>query len=368
LVVVEALEPVKPDYDGPNVRNVVPALLGARPVEWLPGPVAGARATVVLVLDGLGWDACSSSPAISELRAMEGNAITTVVPSTTSAALTSITTGLAPATHGIMGYRMRVDDGVLNTISWQRGDGSRAPDPDLVQRHDPFLGREVAVVTRSSFRGSGFTAAHLRGGAFHGWETPAVLVEQVRALATTDQRVVYAYYPGVDEVAHAHGIEGAEYAAELRAADELVGALLDALPDDVALLVTADHGQTQVGPDGWIGLGRLDDLVTMYSGEGRFRALFTRRGAVEELREMAVDLFGAHAWVFTGDELLDGGWFGPDPTPVVRRRVGDVVLAARDGSGFVDPTFRQETGLIGTHGSLTPAEMLVPLVASRGRA
>ncbi|HEX5588517.1 MAG TPA: alkaline phosphatase family protein [Acidimicrobiia bacterium] len=362
------LEPVKPDYDGANVRNVIPAVLGARPVDWLPAPVAGARAAVLLVLDGLGWDACSSSPSIAALRTMEGGAITTVVPSTTAAALTSITTGLTPATHGIMGYRMRVDDSVLNAISWQRGDGGRAPDPRLVQRHDPFLGRPVAVVTKASFRRSGFTAAHLRGGAFHGWETPAVLVETVRTLVADGERFVYAYYPGIDEVAHAHGIEGREYAAEVSAADQLAGALLDALPDDVALLVTADHGQAQLDPDGWIGLDRLDDLVTTYAGEGRFRALFTRRGAVEELREAAVDLYGAHAWVFSGDELLDDGWFGPDPSPVVRRRVGDVVLAARDGSGFVDPTFLQETGLVGTHGSLTPAEMWVPLLAARGRS
>ena len=47
------MEAVKPDYAGPNVTGVVPALLGVRPVEWMPAPVAGARSTVLLVLDGL---------------------------------------------------------------------------------------------------------------------------------------------------------------------------------------------------------------------------------------------------------------------------------------------------------------------------
>jgi len=47
--------------------------------------------------------------------------------------------------------------------------------------------------------------------------------------------------------------------------------------------------------------------------------------------------------------------------------VGDVILAARTGIGFVDPTLPYETELISAHGSLTPMEMEVPLLAGRGR-
>ena len=57
---------------------------------------------------------------------------------------------------------------------------------------------------------------------------------------------VYAYYGGVDKIAHECGF-GDFYDAELRAADRLVGDLLDVLPAGAALLVTADHGQVDVG-------------------------------------------------------------------------------------------------------------------------
>ena len=72
--------------------------------------------------------------------------------------------------------------------------------------------------------------------------------------------------------------------------------------------------------------------------------------------------------MFSRERLLDEGWLGPDPTGPVRSRVGDVVLAAKAPVGFVDPTFPRETGLRSAHGSLTPDEMLVPLLAGRGRA
>jgi hypothetical protein len=369
---VDAVQPVKPDYAGPNVTGVVPALLGVRPVEWLPAPVAGARATVLLVLDGLGWQALQRFPErMPELAAFSGGPVTTVVPSTTPAALTSITTGLPPSRHAITGFRLRHERGVLNAIRWQLADGGRAPDPEHVQKERVFCGRTVPVVTKAIFRTTGFTAAHMRGAEFHGWQTTSVLVEEVRALVEGGAAFVYAYYSGVDEVAHAHGLESAFYPAELRATDRLVGELLDALPEDTALVVTADHGQVQVDASGWRSLAPLHDLVETYAGDGRFRHLHAKPGRAGELHAAAEDLHGGadgDAWVFRREQLLDEGWLGPDPVPATYRRVGDVVLAARADVGFVDPTLPYETKLVAAHGSVTPAELEVPLMASRGRA
>src|SRR5262249_9060114 len=105
---VEALsEPVKPEYGGANVCNVVPALLGRRDVGLLPEPVAGARSVVLLVLDGLGWEAIGAHAGTAPtLSSLVGGPVTTVVPSTTPAALTSITTGQPPGRHGVTGYRL----------------------------------------------------------------------------------------------------------------------------------------------------------------------------------------------------------------------------------------------------------------------
>src|SRR5262249_4104623 len=123
-----------------------------------------------------------------------------------------------------------------------------------------------------------------------------------------------------------------------------------------------------VGPDGWIGLGRLDPMVATYAGDARFRYLHARPGAAADLAAAASEFHGDDAWVFTRDQLIDEGWLGPAPTGSARRRGGDVVLAAGGRGAFADPTFPAETGLISAHGSLTAAEMLVPLVAGRGRS
>jgi hypothetical protein len=362
------IDEARPVLAGPRLTQVIPALLRGDDTGWLPDTVRDARTVVVLVLDGLGWEALEQRRALLPVLAgLDGGPLRTVVPSTTATALTSLTTGLPPAQHGVVGFRVRIDGSVLNILSWQ-GERRHQPDPISVQRHTPFLGREVPVVTKAEFRGTGFTEVHLRGARFVGWHTTSSLVEHCRRLAAAGEPFVYAYYPGVDTIAHAHGLHDGFYDVELAAADRLVGDLISALPASCALVVTSDHGQVHVDPEGWLPLGPLAPMVDACSGDGRFRYLHARRGRAAELLEAARAEHASRAWVLGRDELLDEGWLGPDPTSTTRRRIGDVVLAARDAVAFVDPALEREARLLSAHGSLTDAELLVPLLAGRGGA
>jgi len=362
----EPVIPVLPAYDGAWVGALVPALLeGDR--AMLPEPVRGVTAVVVLVLDGLGWRMLEEHRGLMpNLGAMAGGPITTTAPSTTSVALTSIATGQPPSRHGIVGYRMRVGGEVLNVLRWPSGD--RQPDPARVQPQLPFGGRGVPVVTKSEFRNSPFTIAHLRGSAFTGWRVVSTLVEHCRTLVAAGEPLVYAYTDGVDKVAHEYGLRDGFMLAELRSTDALVGQLLDALPGSAALVVTADHGQVHVEPDGHRPLVALEPMVGAMAGEGRFRTLWARPGAAGELVAAARERFGHEAWVRTRDEVFAEGWLGADASQEVRGRIGDVVLAAHAPVIFVDKAMPLEIQMKSHHGSLTAAEMLVPLIAARGRA
>lgn len=360
--------PVRPDYGGAWIGGVVPALLGGAAAGWLPAPVHDARSVVLLVLDGLGWAPIASAPErFPVLSTLDGGPITTVAPSTTGAALTSISTGLPPAQHGIVGFRMRVGGEMLNVLSWQTGKGRKGPTPGSVQPHDPFAGRPAVVVTRSEFRGGGFSDAHLRGARFVGWTTPAVLVEHCRRLVRSGEPFVYAYYDGVDKVAHEFGLRDGFVDVEMAATDRVVGELLAALPPDCALLVTSDHGQVHVEHGAKLGLDEVAPMVTAYGGEGRFRSLHARTGASADLHQAARESYGDRAWVLPRDRLFDEGWLGPGASTTVRGRVGDVVLLAREPVAFIAPDFETEAKLGSLHGSVTPDEMLVPLLAGRGR-
>ncbi len=358
-----------PDYGGACVHHLVPALVARRPTvplpAWMPAVVAHARQVVLVVLDGLGWEQLEARWALAPtLRSLTGGPITTVAPSTTATALTSISTGLTPGEHGVIGYRIDVHGEVLNVLRWATGSGDarRRIPPGQFQPMAPFLGANVPVVTKAEFAGSGFSLAHLAGVRQIGYRLPSSLVVEVRRLLASGEPFVYAYYEGIDKVAHEYGLEE-HYDAELAAADHLVAELRAALPADAALLVTSDHGQVDCGPRLVTPDPAVLDMVALQSGEGRFRWLHARPGADGDLLAAAADAHGDVAWVVPVEQVCDEGWFGPRLSADAADRVGDVALVAREPMAFDDPADSGPFRLVSRHGSLTSAEMYVPLLA-----
>ena len=175
---------------------------------------------------------------------------------------------------------------------------------------------------------------------------------------------MYAYYDGLDKVAHEFGF-GRFYDAELVTVDRLVGDVAAALPPGGVLVVTSDHGQVEVG-DAVVTLppAILRD-VAMLSGEGRFRWLHARPGTTARLAAAAVEAFADLAWVRTVDELEAAGWYGGALSDAGRSRLGDVALIPHAPIAFLDPADTGEVRLRCRHGSVTAAEMFVPLLACR---
>ncbi|MFM8529288.1 MAG: alkaline phosphatase family protein [Ilumatobacteraceae bacterium] len=371
-------EPVIPDYAGPWIGGIVPALLAGRPAArpgWISsrlGPESDDEGPVVLfVLDGLGWNQFDCRRDIApNLASLRGSFIRTVAPSTTATALTSIATGATPVEHGVLGYRMHMGGAtVMNTLRWgdQGRDFTRKYPPETVQPVVPFCGFSPPVVSKVDFVGSAFTSSHMRGVRHHPYRVVSTLVSEVVALVAAGESFVYCYWDGIDTTAHEHGF-GEQYDEALRLADHLVGRLLERLPVGTTLLVTADHGQVEtadreIHPD-----ADLLRLVDFQSGEGRVRWLHARAGRAADLERECHARWSDVAWVMGVDETLDRGVFGPVGSQRVRdaarRRLGDVALVPFAPTTFHDPMDSGPFRLVCRHGSLTADEMLVPFLSS----
>jgi hypothetical protein len=365
-------EPLLPDYAGPCVRGIVPALLGpggwaASLPRWMPPAVAAAEQVVLLVLDGLGWEQLQDHRRLlPTLVAMDGGPITTVAPTTTATALTSIATGLTPAEHGLLGYRLLIGGEVINILRWtsQQGDRRRAHPPRDIQPYPAFLGHDIPVISPAELQTTAFTEGHLHGSRAVGYRSTSAIPVEVGHQLQAGERVVYAYYGGIDKTAHERGF-GEFYDAELRTADRLVGDVLDHLTPGAVLLVTADHGQVEIGDRIVVPDTDLVDMVAQQSGEGRFRWWHARHGSADELAKATADRYEDVAWVVTRDQVLDEHWFGPTIAAPVAARLGDVALVPFAPISFHDPADSGPFPLICRHGSLTAAEVLVPLLAGR---
>ena len=220
-------------------------------------------------------------------------------------------------------------------------------------------GRPVPYVGRAEYATSPFTRSHLRGADYRGARTPEEWVEAC-AKGAAEHRLVLAYHDVIDKVAHADGL-GATYDAALGDADALVSSLRVALGEDVAIVVTADHGQVDVGSAVVSPSAATLALVEKMSGEGRFRWLHAHPGEAAALRSRVADELAETCWVRSRREICDSGWLGEVADEFVDR-LGDVAIVPFAEVFVPDPTEPREAGMKGRHGSLTAEEMWVPLI------
>ena len=224
----------------------------------------------------------------------------------------------------------------------------------------------MTAVLPVRFEGSGLTAVALRGGAFVGVDDEHdddARVEQVLRAATAGERtLVYVYERLLDHVGHGRGIASAQWVEELVRIDAFADALRERLPDDVRLVVTGDHGMVDVPTDHRLVIEDEPELmagVDLIGGEARLRQLYTAKP--DSVAARWSDRLGSLAWVRTREEAHAEGWFGK-LAPRVADHFGDVLVAMRDDWAVLTREVPGEFTLIGMHGSLTAAEMEIPLI------
>jgi Type I phosphodiesterase / nucleotide pyrophosphatase len=380
-------ELVRPRYGGGSLADVLPSVLAALgvpapdPLGLAGGPLAGVRRVALLLVDGLGARqvpvAAPVAPTLAEIAAGRfGPALelTAGFPSTTPTSLVSVGTGAAPGAHGVLGFTVNVPgtDQVLVHTLWADEPAPAAwqPVPTWFAKA-AAAGVAVSVCSRPEYEGSGLTVAAYGGVAYHpASDVDSLAAEMVRALAAGPPALVYGYHPDLDRDGHLFGVDSPRWQAAAVDVDRLLTRLVDGLPADAALLVTADHGQLDVPPERRIDIDtdpRLRAGIRVVAGEPRVRYLHTVAGATDDVLATWRAVLGEAAWVVTREEAVAAGWFGPVPEAHLQR-VGDVVAACHDRYAVLATRTEPPTvaRLIAYHGSYTAAEMLVPLLVVRG--
>ena len=364
-----------PAYGSGSLSDLLPcvvsALTGGDGGVLRLDPVARA---VVLLVDGLGWHQLRAhpqeAPFLTGLVA-GGRRITAGCPATTATSLASLGTGLPPGRHGVLGYQLAVPgtDWVLSSLRWDDRIDPRSwqPEPTWFER-GLAAGIAVTRVGPSSFDGTGLTVAALRGGRYDGADSVGERVAATAAALDAPRALVYCYHGDLDATGHRHGVGSSAWRQELVHVDRLVEQLAGAMPAGSALWVVADHGMVDVGADDNVDLAATPELlagVRLVAGEPRARYLHVQAGAADDVLAAWRTRLGSRMHVVTRDEAVAAGWFGP-VEPRLLARIGDVVALATSAVAVVDRrSGPRRPPLIGHHGSITPAELDVPLLEVR---
>jgi hypothetical protein len=368
----------EPAYGERSLGDVVPAVgaalgvpVGTRPTGPTGLVLPDAPAYVVFLVDGLGdrllQRYAHAAPYLSSLQAGQQPG-TAGVPSTTATSLTSFCTGLTPGAHGLVGFTARVPgtDQLLNHLFWDQD-----VDPLEWQPHPTAFsglkaaGASVTVVNRRAFDGTGLTVAAHRGAEFVGADKVGERIAAAVASSGERPSLTYLYDGDLDWTGHKWGVASSQWLMQLSMIDAEAEQLREALPSDVRLLVVADHGMVDSPAEDRTDIDEhpeLRDGLALVGGEARFRHLYCQNGAVDDLVATWTAVLGDRAEVMSRETAIRRGWFGPVDASVLPR-LGDVVVACRGEHAVVSTTdFPYENQLVGLHGSLTPDEMLIPLL------
>lgn len=363
--------PVIPDYGRSTLADVLPSIAAqfGRPGDTNVLGLPEAERYVVLLVDGLGAQIVREwAPALGSLGDFTIQALTSGIPSTTATSITSLGTGLPPGAHGVAGYVFRYEGALLNALSWRPGAHALDVQPQLTYfERLSRLGVSVTTVNPERFRGSGLTTCALRGAQSFGLNPDdgldKLVTLTVQGATSGGRSLTYVYAGSLDSAGHTHGVGSDAWRRELAQIDRMIAALRARLPADVRLLVTGDHGMVNVPADRRVIVEEVPTLlngVAMLGGEPRLRHLYALPGQAEGVAVRWRELVGDVAWVRTRDEAIAEGWFGD----VDRRwadRFGDVLAACRDDAALMSLTEPKSLSLVGMHGSLTEAEVAVPL-------
>ena len=400
---------VVPHYDGLSIANLpstVAALLGtelpgALPTlprelwaDWAPG----LRRVVLVLLDALGYRVLQEMWAMGEGQAFAGLVkagrlapLTSVFPSTTDAALTSLSTGLPPAAHGWLAYTMYLRELGLAAnaillspiwsgqrdllVDWGLDPETLVPAPTLAQRLTA-AGVATRALLMGHFKNSGFTEMLYRGVAeMRTYIHASDLWVQLRLLLaeTRGQRTfITAYWGGLDALGHAYGQNTDLWQAEFRDVNHLLAReFLASLPPEdregTLLLITADHGQTHIPPDHVLIAGEDPELrrhlMVPIVGESRAAFVYPRRGHAAAIRDYLESAFPDWFSVLDSAEALKAGLMGKPIADETYARAGELLVLPRGHHALQQR--QPKLPLLGRHGGLTADEMLVPLIGAR---
>lgn len=347
-------------------------------VQGLPNflELKPSKVTVVLLIDGFG--SANLSLASGHARFMNSlpqidKKIATVFPSTTAAALVSLSTGLMPADHGFLGYQLfdRLTGQSQNMLSgWtEAGASTKWLGSAVSLGRSISHGAEKVFVGHSAYQASGFTEAMLPDARFVAADELSQRFDEVmKILRSSFRGVVYLYVPEVDQVGHAFGPYSARWFEQVEAVDREVGRLTSSLGSGQQVVVTADHGMIAVSQKEQIHWDELSvERPIFVGGDTRCNFVYLDNSTEvtvyqQSLRQLLPDT----VLVATPAELELQGW--QVASLEFTERIPDLYLICSGGGALYHRDFASSKSLrmMGHHGGISPEELNVPLLIAKG--
>ncbi len=323
----------------------------------------GVEKVVLFLFDGLGyreWRRQENAGFFGQMTERgRVTPITTVFPSTTSTALTTLATGLTPQEHGLIEWYLYLSelDMTIETLPFSPmgADGRDllrpSNDPrmlfegETVYRRIADEGIPVFSFLNRRIARSGYSSVVHEGTNVIPYSSGSDLVASLQRTIASSKgpALFYVYWSMIDTVEHTFGPNTEEARLEASAISHLLSEGLasrmeGSVMSKVLFLATADHGQVY-SPTGEALMLDGDDRLAASLAESRngrkilpwggTRDLYlqVKAESLEETKDYLSGTLAGRAGVFKTSEVTRSGLFGTSaPAPTFERRVGNLLI------------------------------------------
>ena len=306
------------------------------------------RNVVVLLFDGMGSRLIKN--ILGENSFLYKNMlkeISSVTPSTTTAATTSILTGLTPKEHGWLAWDLyfKNENKIVTMFTNKIKDTDIDADTISLARKYYFYKTISEQINENKYE-----------------DIDDMINKINNSLNVKDKNYIYVYNPEPDTTMHITGTNSSDTKAYFELINKKVEELYNTISDNTIIFVVADHGHINCDT---IILKDYKDIFDTLDGntsfEGRLCSFKIKKGREKEFESLFNKYFSNYFILMTKEELLKNNLLGNGiEHKYFRDSLGDYFALAYSNKYFK----YQNVGHIhkSTHAGLTMDEMKVPLI------
>lgn len=327
---------------------------------------------LVILVDGLGAEqilARSGHCRFLAAGVASGQTAFSAFPATTSTNIGSFATGLSPGEHGLVGHQVldREHNLRINLLTgWTSETDPLKWQPNLtISEQSLSSGIRTNVIAASEYEKTGYTFATMREAQFLTAEGIQERFDRaLEVLNAKEPSLTYLYIPELDKYGHRNGWQSPGWSGLLEEVDQQISRLAAKLPKDCGVLVTSDHGMVDTSPEMHLVLDNyFDSSLEWFGGDTRVAYIYLND---ESAAPSVVAKFGAlqnSVIAATTSDLISAGFYG-QVSALAQKRLPEVVLFAKGSHTLFHSEYSKKKSfeMISHHGSVTAAEIRIPLV------
>ena len=401
---------VKPLYNSycfSNIPATIQSLFGITKNVGLPEDVLPSakykkyKKVVFLFVDAFGWkffDKYKNKYHALQRFINKGvvSKITSQFPSTTAAHVTTINTSLSVGESGVYEwfyYEPRLDSLIAPLLFSFAKDKERGtlsstginpielyPTETLYEKlknngikSNTFLPIEFAFSEYNSVVG--------KGAIIYPFSTVAEGLTNLseKVVGEKGKSYFYLYYEKIDSMGHDYGTDSRYFESEIdlfftALENTFLKFIYEKITDTIVIL-SADHGQTNVKPKTTLYLNKEIKDIDKYlkrtergelivpAGSCRDMFLHVKEGSIVKLRKILTKRLEGKAEIYETRSLVEQGFFGNKISKELKSKIGNLVILPYKGESvwwYKKGVFEQKHK--GHHGGLTREEMEIPFL------